>query len=87
MLSAVEHPELMNGYIRAELAAGCTSGPFPRGTFDHLQITQLGVVPKHHTPGKWHLITDLSFPEGWSVNDGVDLELCSLHYTSVDKVA
>jgi len=47
----------------------------------------MGVVPKGHTPGRWRLITDLSFPEGASVNDGIDPYLCSLQYTSVDRVA
>ena len=28
---------------------------------------------------------DLSHPEGGSINDGIEPELCSLHYTSVDK--
>ena len=30
------------------------------------------------------LIVDLSHPKGASVNDGIELELCSLSYTSVD---
>ena len=33
------------------------------------------------------MITDLSFPEGASVNDGKDPQLCSLQYTSVERVA
>ena len=45
------------------------------------------MVPKGHTPGKWRLITDLSFPEGDSVNDGIAPQLCSFQYTSVEKVA
>ena len=40
-----------------------------------------------HTPGKWRLITDLSFPEHRSVNDSIDSKLCLLKYTSVEKVA
>ena len=32
-------------------------------------------------------MTDLSFPPGLSVNDGVDALLCSLSYTMVDHVA
>ena len=47
----------------------------------------MGIIPKGHTPGKWRLITDLSFPKGGSVNDGIDSQLCSIHYTSVDRVA
>ena len=31
-------------------------------------------------------VTDLSIPEGASVNDGIDPRLCSLTYVSVDQV-
>ncbi len=41
-------------------------------------------MPKGHTPGKWRLIVDISFPAGGSVNDGIDPGLCSLQYTSAD---
>ena len=36
------------------------------------------VVPKGHTPGRYRLITDLSFPQGASMNEGISSELCSL---------
>eukprot|EP00731_Ephydatia_muelleri_P000372 Em0001g372a len=52
-----------------------------------VHINRFGVVPKGHNTGKWRLITDLSYPPGHSVNDGINPELCSLHYTSVDDVA
>ena len=35
---------------------------------------------------QWHLIDNLSAPEGWSINEGIDRELCRLKYTSVDDV-
>lgn len=37
--------------------------------------------------GKWRLITDLSFPTGFSVNDGIDPMLCTLSYTTVEDIA
>ena len=37
--------------------------------------------------GKWRLITDLSFPEGSSINDGIDANACSLTYITVQEVA
>ena len=43
------------------------------------------MVPKNHQPGKWQLIVDLSHPKVASVNDGVEPELCSMKYTSVDE--
>ena len=52
-----------------------------------LHINRMGVVPKGHTPGRWRLITDLSHPVGVSVNDGIQSELCSLRYTSVESAA
>ncbi len=47
----------------------------------------MGVTPKGHQPGKWLLITDLSFPPDASVNDEIDPTACSMQYTSVKKVA
>jgi len=31
------------------------------------------------------LILDLSSPDGWSINDGIDAELCSMAYATVDS--
>ena len=42
---------------------------------------------KGHMPGQWKLITDLSHPEGGSVNNGTQPHLCSLRCTSVEAVA
>ena len=50
-----------------------------------VHISRFGVIPKSHQPGKWQLIVDLSHPKGYSVNDRIEPELCSLTYTSVDK--
>ena len=50
-------------------------------------VNRMGLTPKGHNTGKWRLITDLSYPRGASVNDGIDPPLCSLSYTSVDDVA
>ena len=87
MPSAAEHPEVIDQYIEGERAGDRILGPFVRGAIVGMQANRLGVVPKGHTPGKWRLITDLSFPEGASVNDGIDRGLCSLQYTSVENVA
>ena len=65
-------------------------GPFTpgdMGTLPALHINRFGVIQKGHNTGKWRLITDLSHPPGSSVNDGVDPEISSLTYISVDHVA
>ena len=52
-----------------------------------LHINRFSVIPKGHNTGKWRLITDLSYPHGQSVNDGIDPSLCSLMYSTVDDMA
>ena len=87
MPSAREHPDVMQHYIGDELTKGCLLGPYAAGHIQSLHINYFGVIPKGRNTGKWRLITDLSFPEGASINDGIDPSLCSLKYTTVEKVA
>ena len=87
MPSAIAHPDVIDRYVTDVVAGGCIIGPFPAGRLPGAQSSRLGVVPKGHTPGKWRLITDLSFPEDNSVNDGIDPCICSLRYITVDEVA
>ncbi len=61
--------------------------PFPKGRFPDAHTNRFGVIPKGHNTGKWRLITDLSFPPGYLVNDGITEELKSLTYTSVYDIA
>ena len=84
MLSAEQNPEVVDQYLRKEWEAGRVVGPLPRHLAG-LQVSRFGVIPKPHQPGKWRLIVDLSYPKKASVNDGIDLDLCSLVYTSVDE--
>ena len=46
----------------------------------------IGIVPKAHSQGKFHLIIDLSAPEGFSVNNGISPQHCSMQYVTVDQV-
>ena len=54
-------------------------GPFAPSSTPEAHINRMGVVPKGPCPGNWRLITDISFPVGGSINEGIRLELCSLH--------
>ena len=90
MFSAQKHPEVVRAYLDAECSRGRMLGPFPsavQAALPPCHINRFGVIPKGRGTGKWRLITDLSFPPGLSVNDGIDPDLCSLTYTSVDRVA
>ena len=87
MRSAIENAAVVREYLSKEISLGRIIGPIdiesvPTGT----QISPLGVIPKSSQPGKWRLIVDLSSPGGRSVNDGIEPELCSLHYLRLDEV-
>ena len=85
MLSAKQHPEVIQAYLEHEVQEGRVLGPFPL-QYPTVHTSPFGVIPKRHQANKWRLILDLSHPEGSSVNDGIDPSLCSLQYTSVDDI-
>ena len=85
MISASQHPEAIDDYLRVEVKKDRVLGPVDlHVTPERMQISQFGVVLKGRQTGRWRLILDPSYPEGASVNDGIDPALCSLSYTSVD---
>ena len=84
MQSARQPPEVIDAYLAAEVRAGRVLGPMEPGNHPRVHVNRFGLVPKSHQPGKWRLIVDLSHTRGASVNDGVEPELCSMNYTSVD---
>ncbi|KAL5469194.1 hypothetical protein EMCRGX_G030413 [Ephydatia muelleri] len=85
--SVSEHDSVVSSYINTELSANRLLGPLPSRIARYTHRSRIGVVPKGHNTGKWRLITDLSFPPGFSVNDGISSALCSLSYISVDTAA
>ena len=85
MNSSSIHPESIDKNIREEVEAGLIIAPLPDELKGQVPISRFGEIPKPHQPGKWRLFTDLSSPIGSSVNDGVDSQLCSLTYASVDE--
>ena len=87
MQSAQKNPQVIEEYIRSEVSKGNILGPFTPLSAPDAHINRFGVIPKKHQPGKWGLITDLSYPDGGSVNDAIDPQLCSMSYITVDQVA
>ena len=86
MLSASQHPEVIDAYLEEECTQGRIIGPLDTQEAEGVHISRFGVIPKPHKPGCWRLILDLSHPEGASVNDGIDQALSSLSYVSVDDI-
>ena len=86
MKSALEHATIVQEYLAQECAKGRVLGPFNMDQFPLSQISRFGVIPKG-TTGKWRLILDLSSPEGFSANDGINPEWCSMSYVTVEDAA
>ena len=88
MKSALEQSQVVSEYLQQEYAEGRVLGPFTGDELmkSEVMVSRFGVIPKS-SAGKWHLIVDLSFPEGGSVNDGIDLEVCSFQYSRVEDAA
>lgn len=83
--SAYLHSKELKEKIMKEISLGRIAGPFKKPPFKQFKVSPVGLVPKND--GTWRLITHLSYPEGGSVNDGIDKQLCSVSYTSFDQVA
>ena len=87
MPSTHEHPEVIDKYIQKELNLGRIAGPFEKGDLQPpVHINRFGIIPKKHQEGKYRLIVDMSYPDGGSINDGIDPDLCSLTYLKLEEV-
>ena len=83
---AYEHPQVITSYLQREVNLGRMQ-IIPTGSQlapPLLQLSPFGAFPKKYKPDKWRLIVDLSSPRGYSINDAISGDLCSVSYTSVD---
>jgi len=71
MHSVFNQPSIIDAYLENEVSCDQVAGSFSSPPFTDLDISCYGVVPKSNQPGKWHLILDLSSPDGQSVNDSI----------------
>ena len=83
LVSAFQHPSIVDDKIKKELASHRLAGPFRIPPLHPFRISPLGVVPKK-TPGEFRLIHHLSYPKGSSVNDGIDSERTRVCYATID---
>ena len=70
--------------LSSEIEASRLLGPIAPHWKPLIHVSPMGLVPKPHVNNKFRLIVDLSHPRGFSVNDGIPPNLCSLRYSSVD---
>lgn len=86
MESARLHSEGVSRYIADELARRHILGTIPPSLQPRLHLNQFRDIPKGHNTGKWRLITNLSFPQGSRVKNGIDSDLSSLTMFNTYKV-
>lgn len=83
-LKSVERdPPTVSQKLEKEIKLGRMAGPFTQPPFNNLIISPIGLVPKAET-GKFRLIHHLSHPEGESINDGINREVCAVKYSNFD---
>lgn len=85
MPSALDHQSVTDAYLDTEVLCGRVARPFTALPFPDLQIRHFGVILKNNQASQWHLILDLSSPEGKSVNNGIPKPFFSVQYITVDS--
>lgn len=82
LLSCDEFPEFVDKALDKEVKAGRMVGPLDFLPFKEFQINPIGLVPKK-VPGDFRMITNLSSPQGKSVNDFISEDFVSVSYGSL----
>ena len=83
MPSARAHGHVVVEYLAKKLKCGSIAGPFSAPPVHKLHFNRFGLVPKSE-PGQWRMIIVLSFPSGFSVNDGIPDSEAHVKFSSVD---
>ena len=82
--SSTKQPEVIDRCLAEELKFGSISGPHEDSPIPDLHVNRFGVIPKA-TPGKWRLITDLSFPPKGSVNSLIADAQAEVSYVGIPE--
>ena len=82
--SSAEHSGIINDYLTTEIHAGRVFCPLKTPPFPNSQISRFGVIPKKNKVNVWHLILDLSYLLGHSVNNSIDKSEFPVCYSKVD---
>ena len=81
--SILLNPQAAREKINKEVKLGRIAGPFRSKPLENLIVSPIGLIPKPEK-GKFRLIQHLSYPEGSSINDGIDRDFCKVQYTRFD---
>ena len=83
LVSALQNLDILKSKILKEVQADRAAGPFQHIPFPNIQISPLGLVPKK-VKGEFRVIHHLSYPEKFSINDGIPDDLSTVQYQTID---
>ena len=83
--SVSKYNQAVSKVLTNDVVRGRKAGPFATPPFKNFVGSPMGAFPKKHSPDKYRVIHDLSWPPGASINEGIDLD-CSVQYITVDTV-
>ncbi|XP_021367155.1 uncharacterized protein LOC110459297 [Mizuhopecten yessoensis] len=81
--SALDNVSVLKQKIEKEISLGRIQGPFQTPPFPNLQVSPLGLVPKKEL-NEFRVIHHLSYPQGTSINDGINPEDATVAYQTID---
>ena len=81
--SALKNKKLVSVALRKELANGCISGPYVSPPFVHFHCSPITAVAKPDNSVR--LILDMSAPRGDALNEFIDPDKFSCHYSPFDN--
>jgi hypothetical protein len=84
LLSVKQNPSAAINKLKNEIDLGRMAGPFDYRPISNLRCSPIGLVPKR--TGGLRLITHLSYPKMFSVNDHIDETYTKVLYSSFDNV-
>ena len=82
--SVSENVDVLSEYIGKERLADRIAGPFVAPPFQNVKCSPIFSVPKHTGDG-FRTIHNLSYPEGFAVNDGIPEEYKYVQYQNIDN--
>ena len=82
LVSVCCNEEVAYQLVLKEVQLGRIASPFVNPPLHDLRLSPLGLVPKKD--GNLRIIHHLSYPKGSSINDFIDVNSCSVRYSSFD---
>ena len=83
LVSATKDMDRVMQKLDKEIKLGRIAGPFDSLPIPNLIVSPVGLVPKAQK-GKFRMIHHLSHPDGDSINDGIDRDICQVKYANFD---